>query len=161
MGKREINFSHRGNVCLTIVRERMRASRSGVTPFAQAPDVYNGDWKSILRVFQLGRKESVECYCTEKHVSKHGVTFDWLLHTHGWHVKDKWHVKVKIPSRSRARLTCDQAPLPLPPTKKIEASPIFCCWGGGGGGPDRRLEPDKLTKRKARNPHIWAVCAAL
>ena len=60
-----------------------RASRSGVTPFAQAPDVYNGDWKSILRVFQLGRKESVECYCTEKHVSKHGVTFDWLLHTHG------------------------------------------------------------------------------
>ena len=25
-----------------------------------------------------------------------GVTFDWLLHTHGSHVKDTWHVKVKF-----------------------------------------------------------------
>ena len=60
----------------------------GVTPSAQVRDVYDGD--SILRaarmIFQLECKESVECYCTETHV---GVTFDWLLHTHGCHMKNK------------------------------------------------------------------------
>ena len=54
--------------------------------------MYNGDSKSILRaarmIFQLECTESVECYCTESHMGKHGVTFDWLLHTHGCHMKD-------------------------------------------------------------------------
>ena len=71
----------------------------GVTLFAQTCAVYNGDSKSIsraARIFQLECKESVECYCTEMHMGKHGVTFDWLLHTHGYHVKDKWHMKVKF-----------------------------------------------------------------
>ena len=62
----------------------------------QARKVYDGDSKSILsaaRTFQLDCKEFVECYCTEMHV---GVTFNWLLHTHGCHVKDKRHVKMKF-----------------------------------------------------------------
>ena len=67
----------------------------GVTPFAQACNVYNGDSESILRavrmVFQLECKESVKFCCTETHV---GVTFDWLLHMHGCHMKDKWLVKI-------------------------------------------------------------------
>ena len=69
----------------------------GVTPFAQVHDVYNGDSKSILIgariIFQLECKEFLECYFAEMHM---GVTFDWLLHTHGCHMKDKWHVKVKF-----------------------------------------------------------------
>ena len=89
-------------VFMFIAGEQKWASKTNldwkvVTPFVQACDVYNGDSKSILRaarmVFQLECKESVKCYCTETHV---GVTFDWLLHTHGCHMKDKWHVKMKF-----------------------------------------------------------------
>ena len=88
----------------------------GVTPSVQVHDVRTGDSKSIFRaarmIFRLEYKESVKCYCTEMHVGKHGITFDWLLHCmHGCHMKGKWHVKVKFwkgqdlvkPSKHKAR----------------------------------------------------------
>ena len=46
-------------------------------------------------IFQLEYKESGMLLYWNAH-GKHGVTFDWLLHTYGCHVKDKWHVKVKF-----------------------------------------------------------------
>ena len=67
---------------------------------------YNGDSKSILRatriIFQLECKESVECYCTETQV---GVTFDWLLHMHACHMKDKFWKGQELakPSKCKAR----------------------------------------------------------
>ena len=65
----------------------------GVTPSAQACKLYIMATQSQFWEPQLKCKESVEYYCTEMHM---GVTCDWLLHMHGCHVKDKWHVKMKF-----------------------------------------------------------------
>ena len=70
----------------------------GVTPFAQARDVDNGTqsrfweprWSSNWNARNLWN------VIVLKRTWASMVTFDWLLHMHGCHEKDKWHVKVKF-----------------------------------------------------------------
>ena len=67
-----------------------------VTSSAQARNVCNGDSKSILRavrmIFQLGYKESVECYYTEMHVeSMRSLLIGCYTHMAAmWKTSDTW-----------------------------------------------------------------------
>ena len=117
----------------------------GVTPFAQVRDLYNGESKSILRatrtIFQLECKESVECYCSETHVGKHGVTFDWLLHTHGWKTSDTWKWNSK--GQELGKLSKRKA-------RNRREREMQDAWTAGIGGEKGEKEINEKRRRKKR-----------